>query len=188
MLSPRPHSRLLASVWEPGPEFRGDPWVGETSMPRRLQSRNPQGALGPTQSLCFQHAARGRAGGRGVLAEPRTARPEGLARSELTGHGERGQEGGLHRLCLRGRRRGWGLLLPRGVFWVFHGNIPVFDALLPPVLKWLPAHTVRRVDQSLPLCGRGQDKQDETVLDGSSAVTQPSAVSRTHPWDGLAWE
>lgn len=42
MLSPRPHSRPLVSVWEPDPEFQEEPWVGVTSMPWSLQSRNPR--------------------------------------------------------------------------------------------------------------------------------------------------
>lgn len=76
---------------------------------------------------------------------PGPAQPEGPAPPELTGHGERGQEGSLDRLWLWGWRWGRGLLflLPLRVIWVFRGNVPIFDVFGPPVLERLPAHPVR---------------------------------------------
>lgn len=74
----------------------------------------------------------------------------------LTRHGEGGQESGLHGLWLLGRWRGLrrGLLVPLWLFQVFHGHVPILNALVPPVLKRFAAHAVGRVDQPLPLCGQ----------------------------------
>lgn len=126
--------------------------------------------------------------GRSVPTEARIAWPEGPAPPELTGHGEGGEEGGLDWLRLRGWRRGRRRLLlrPLRVFRVFCGNVPVFDVFVSPVLKRLAAHAVRRVDQSLPLCGQEARQTARRVTDCCTVVlsltcTQPFLVSRTHP-------
>lgn len=138
---------------EPGPEFQEEPLASCDQHARKIQG-SPGIAKGASL-LKVKHS--GRVWGRSVSTEPRIAWPEGPAPPELTRHGEGGQEGSLNWLRLRGWR--WGrrllLLLPLRVLRVFHGDIPVFDVFVSPVLKWLAAHTVRRVDQSLPLCGQG---------------------------------
>ena len=107
----------------------------------------------------------------------------------LTGHGEGGQEGSLNGLGLWGWRWGWGLLLllPLRVLRVFHGNIPILDIVVSPVLKRLAAHTVCRVDQSLPLCGQEASQTPRHVTEYRTVAllptsTQPFWVSGTHPW------
>lgn len=56
------------------------------------------------------------------------------------------------------------LLILLRVFWVFHRNIPVLNVLVSPVLKRLAAHTVGRVDQSLPLCGQEARQEARRVI------------------------
>lgn len=144
MLNPRPYTRLL--VLEPGPGFWEEPlgscdWHALETLTQKLQG-NP---VTPNRASIFKVKQNGRVRGRNVLMEPRPAQPEGPAPPELTGHGEGGQEGSLDGLGLWGWRWGRGLLLllPLRVVWVFHGNIPVFDVFVPPVLEWLSAYTVR---------------------------------------------
>lgn len=169
---------------EPGPEFQEEPLASGDQHAWKIQG-SPLIAKGASL-LKVKHS--GRVWGRSVPMEPRIAWPEGPVPLELTGHGEGGQEGSLDWLRLRGWRCGRRLLLllPLRVFQVFHGNIPVFNVFVSPVLKWLAAHTVCRVDQSLPLCGQEARQTPRCVTDCRTVAsfltcTQPLTVSRTHP-------